>query len=201
MKIDKRETIMAAAKPLFATRGLDGVTTRDIAKAGGFHLGSLHHFYPQKTQLYEAVVTSAFAATTAKLIVTLGAAGTAEERFRRFVEAHLSHFASGNDDARLIDREYLDRAGRTLPDDMMLRLFTDMHGALHPVIASIAPPSRTRDDIARATAMIFSLLFGAAKLNPLHHQMLGERGSWPDPDFVDNLCSFGLAAIASEPRN
>lgn len=198
MKTDKRETIMAAAKPLFAERGLDGVTTRDIAKAGGFHLGSLHHFFPQKANLYEAVVMSAYAAANRKFIATLGHEGSPEERFRRFVTVYFAHFASNGDDARLIDREYLDRAGRTLPEGLMHNLFVEMHAALNPVIAAIAPPGRSSAALSRMTAFVFSLLFGAAKLNPLHDQMLGASGAWPDPGFIDDLCRFAINAIATD---
>jgi len=199
MKTDKRGAIVQAAKALFAERGFEGVTTRDIARATGFHLGSLHHFYPQKADLYEAVVVSAFADTTDALVGVLSEAEAAhpEERFRRFFRACYAHNASDNADARLIDREYLDRAGRTVSATLMRDLFAKMHGALHPVIAAIAPPDCSVAEIHRLTAFVFSLIFGAAKLDPLHGQM-GLTAPWGSgPLFVDHLCDFALAAIAA----
>lgn len=187
--------IMEAAKPLFAERGFDGVTTRDIAKAAGVHLGSLHHFFPQKSDLYEAVLISAFAATNRKFIDTLDDTMPPEERFRGFVAVCFAHFASGETDATLIDREYL---GRPLPDEQMQALFGEMHGALHPVMAALAPKGRTPAEIGRITAFIFSLIFGAAKLNPLHKRMLEHGDAWSAPEVVDDLCRFALTAITAD---
>jgi AcrR family transcriptional regulator len=200
MKIDKRGAIIQAAKPLFAERGFEGVTSRDIAQATGFHLGSLHHFYPQKADLYEAVVVSAFADTTDVLVEALSDAGAAnpEERFRHFFFACFAHMASDNADARLIDREYLDRAGRTVSETLMREMFTKMHGALHPVIAAITPGDRSEEEIHRITAFVFSLIFGAAKLDPLHGQMGLMATSGGGPTFVDQLCDFALTAIAAQ---
>ena len=79
----------------------------------------------------------------------------------------------------------------------MHNLFVEMHGALNPVIAAIAPPGRSGAEISRMTAFVFSLLFGSAKLNPLHDQMLGAAGAWPDPGFIDDLCHFAISAIAA----
>jgi AcrR family transcriptional regulator len=47
--------ILGRAEQLFAARGFDGVTTRDVAAAAGVNISTLHFHWSDKRTLYEAV--------------------------------------------------------------------------------------------------------------------------------------------------
>ena len=47
--------ILRCAERLFAARGFDGVTTRDVAAAAGVNISTLHFHWSNKRTLYEAV--------------------------------------------------------------------------------------------------------------------------------------------------
>jgi AcrR family transcriptional regulator len=47
--------ILRCAEKLFAARGFDGVTTRDVATAAGVNISTLHFHWTNKRTLYEAV--------------------------------------------------------------------------------------------------------------------------------------------------
>ncbi len=47
--------ILRCAERLFAARGFDGVTTRDVASAAGVNISTLHFHWSNKRTLYEAV--------------------------------------------------------------------------------------------------------------------------------------------------
>lgn len=47
--------ILGCAERLFAARGFDGVTTRDVATAAGVNVSTLHFHWSDKRTLYEAV--------------------------------------------------------------------------------------------------------------------------------------------------
>src|SRR5688500_13171471 len=52
---DRREATVIVAAPLFAARGVDAVTTREVAKAAGVSEALLYRPFDNKTALYEAI--------------------------------------------------------------------------------------------------------------------------------------------------
>jgi AcrR family transcriptional regulator len=56
-KIRTREKVLEAASQLFAERGYDAATIRDIAKAAGMSTGAVFANFQDKAELFEAVFT------------------------------------------------------------------------------------------------------------------------------------------------
>ena len=54
--------IRSAARKLFARRGLEGTSTRQIAKAAGIAVGTLFNYFPSKEALAMALAADAFGA-------------------------------------------------------------------------------------------------------------------------------------------
>jgi TetR/AcrR family transcriptional regulator len=52
-----RQRLIAAAGPLFAEHGIDGVSIRDIAKASNLNLSLISYYFGGKEGLYKAVIT------------------------------------------------------------------------------------------------------------------------------------------------
>jgi AcrR family transcriptional regulator len=61
-KRDKRERIMAAARQLFAERGVSGVTTQQIADRADVAIGTLYRYAATKAELLIMVQNEKFAA-------------------------------------------------------------------------------------------------------------------------------------------
>ena len=61
-KGDKRERIMAAARELFAERGVSGVTTQQIAGRADVAIGTLYRYAATKAELLIMVLNEKFAA-------------------------------------------------------------------------------------------------------------------------------------------
>jgi len=57
---DCRAELIAAATPLFAAKGLNGVSIRELAKAGGTNLAMISYYFGGKAGLYEAVLREVF---------------------------------------------------------------------------------------------------------------------------------------------
>lgn len=53
---DRRGDILEAALCLFAGRGFDGTSVRDIARAVGLNEGTLYHYFPGKDAIFAAIV-------------------------------------------------------------------------------------------------------------------------------------------------
>jgi AcrR family transcriptional regulator len=54
---ERRHAILMAAQPLFAARGFEGVTTREVAEAAGVSEALLYRHFQGKADLYDAVQT------------------------------------------------------------------------------------------------------------------------------------------------
>jgi len=81
--------ILAAAEAVFAARGFEGASTREIAGRAGVNISSLHYHWASKEMLYVAVFHDVFARLTELLRGTLGRVG--EERRREVVVARVMH--------------------------------------------------------------------------------------------------------------
>lgn len=57
---DKREHILTVAEGLFAERGFDGTSVRDIAQSAGVNLAMISYYFGSKEKLLEALVTARF---------------------------------------------------------------------------------------------------------------------------------------------
>jgi AcrR family transcriptional regulator len=54
--LDRRQTLIDAARDLIAERGFEGLRTRDVAERVGLNHATLHHYFATKEALIEAVV-------------------------------------------------------------------------------------------------------------------------------------------------
>ena len=75
--------ILGAAEGVFAARGFEGASTREIAARAGVNISSLHYHWASKEALYVAVFHDVFDRLTGLLRATLGR--LAEERRREVV--------------------------------------------------------------------------------------------------------------------
>ena len=53
---ETKEKLLQTAMELFAKHGIDGVSTRDLAKASGVNLCSINYYFGTKQKLYEAIL-------------------------------------------------------------------------------------------------------------------------------------------------
>jgi AcrR family transcriptional regulator len=70
---ENRERILAAARVLFAERGVDAVTMQEIARTAGVGQGTLYRRYPHKGALCEALLDENFAEFYAEAEAGIGA--------------------------------------------------------------------------------------------------------------------------------
>jgi len=59
-RYETTEKVISASKKLFAVRGYDKTTTRQIAEAAGILYGSLFHLFPTKEDILEGVMISIY---------------------------------------------------------------------------------------------------------------------------------------------
>ncbi len=79
---DPRQRLLAAAKQVFAEKGLRGARTREIARLAGVNLAMLHYYFHSKEELYVQVLTPIFT----EVFQRLRTAATAHENPRKRLE-------------------------------------------------------------------------------------------------------------------
>ena len=85
-KVRTRQKVLDAARTLFAERGYEPATIRDIAKGAGMSTGAVFANFQDKAELFEAVL----AEDLAKLAETLKAAAATESSLRARLLAALT---------------------------------------------------------------------------------------------------------------
>ncbi|MDP9281573.1 MAG: TetR/AcrR family transcriptional regulator [Chloroflexota bacterium] len=74
----RKEALVAAAYQILATRGFEGLRTREVAAAVGVNIATLHYYFPHKEDLIRGVVAHAMG----RFRGTLGGAGSSEDQLR-----------------------------------------------------------------------------------------------------------------------
>jgi TetR/AcrR family transcriptional regulator len=84
---------LMAAADLLAERGLDGTKTEDIAAATGIPKATLYYYFEGKEQVLSYIFGVVLDAVQRAVTGAIEGPGTAIERMRRLIKAHLSVFA------------------------------------------------------------------------------------------------------------
>lgn len=73
-----KNTLVRAARPLFAQNGFGGVSTEEIVRAAGVSRGAMYHQFKDKTALFEAVFEAVEQDVTSRLASTVAEAGESD---------------------------------------------------------------------------------------------------------------------------
>lgn len=103
----KRQDVILHAAILFAERGADSVSMRDIAAAANLHVSTLYYYFPGKADLYRAATQWAFERMSKAATRALSQKGTTRQRIRRLTEATVSFLVEDRIAARLLDYDFV----------------------------------------------------------------------------------------------
>jgi AcrR family transcriptional regulator len=82
---DIQPRIVEAARARFLAEGVDGASLREIAREAGTNIGMVVYYFPNKDDLFLAVVEEVYARILADLELALSLEDTTRERLRRAV--------------------------------------------------------------------------------------------------------------------
>jgi len=195
------QRLLDAAEELFAARGYDGASVREITQRAGCNLAAINYYFDGKTNLYRAVFERRLTALRTSRLEAIARAR--EERadleglLRVFAEAFLEPFVAADGHClwvRLYSREILDPR---LPRGLFYeQTIGPTHDALAAAVREVCP----RLDRATALRSVQSLI---GQL--LHVRHLLDYGAACDGarrespfnlrDQVDHVVRFSAAAI------
>ncbi len=138
---DARARLLAAAGPVFARRGFDRATVREICGQAGMNVASVGYYFGDKFGLYREVFRSLRARCHAEHPIELPASGEPRSDLYRVIYDLLSRMLAGDDsgwESQLLMREM------NHPTDVFVEMveesFRPQFDRLQALIAAIAPP-------------------------------------------------------------
>lgn len=137
-----RGELVAAARALFAERGVDAVSTRDIAAAAGVAHGLVRHHFGSKAGVWHAVVDAADAEFAAALIPLANAVEGGGRDVADFVAGFVDACARQPDIARLLVHEGTVGGERL---DQLLERLNNARATLAPISARLRAAGRLSD--------------------------------------------------------
>ena len=161
---DPSRKFIDAARGLFASRGLHGVSLADVARELGLTKQSVLYHFKTKEALFGAVLEEVAQRLEAMLAQVQGAAVSDSDRVSVLIESLHTHMVGHQQDARIIVRELADNPGRvegakTLPMNSFVQGVTEILGA-HPAARSL---SEARIDTASYQLIGAILFFGVSE--------------------------------------
>lgn len=192
-RAEGREDIVRSAVRLFAARGYDLVSTKEIASEAGLTIGALYHHFPSKQALYEAAMLLVLDELPEAPVTDEGLAPRAAlERLVAWITMAIS---TDSETARLLRREFADpKLTRPISDfdafDQPLARFSVLISRLVPGV-----------NVALAEATITALLFGITGLPGLRRIAPDTIYSSDDPVAIArSVCALVLEGVGAASR-
>ncbi|HMD31022.1 MAG TPA: TetR/AcrR family transcriptional regulator [Candidatus Acidoferrales bacterium] len=89
---NKLQLILERAAEVFARKGFEGASMRDLSRSTGISLSGLYHYVPSKQHLLHRIQMDAFSQILERLEARLEGADDAEQRVRILIQNHLEYF-------------------------------------------------------------------------------------------------------------
>jgi len=101
-RVRSNSRILAKALELFAEKGYDATSVREICEAAGVTKPTLYHFYGSKEGVYRAIVEGALERFRDEILGSLDGPGSLRERLVRMARAYIDSAAREPELARFI---------------------------------------------------------------------------------------------------
>ncbi|REJ95283.1 MAG: DUF1956 domain-containing protein [Planctomycetota bacterium] len=205
MSDDTRTRILEAAGPIFARKGIEGATIREICHAAAVNVAAVNYHFGDKESLYlEAVRLAHRSRTRHAPPESLIAAATAEERLASFIRMSLRRMLTTPEhdwQTGLLLREMLEptNACRTVVEEFI----RPNHEMLLSILTDLVPPETPAHRLEKIALSII----GQCMLYRVAREFVGilipqERrdAEFRIDQIADHITEFSTAAIATMSR-
>ncbi len=176
-----RARILEAADELFAERGYDGVSARDVARAAGVAKAAVFYYFDGKDGLYAAVLDGYYRAHGAALEAALATAGPLDERLHALIDGYLDFIAANARYARMVQRQIAGGGGdlEIIGENLAVLL-----GGIEQALAEVTPadgPTAARHFFVTLSGAVINYFTYAPALagvwpgDPLDAEAVSER--------------------------
>ncbi len=191
----RRENLLAVAAHVFAARGYDRTTMRDLARASKMSLAGMYYYVRGKEDLLFQIQRGCFervqeGAERAIAEVPGGAGGGPEEKLQAFIRHHVTFFANHMDEMKVLSHEAESLTGAPLEEVRRLkRAYVDLCQGLLAALEDQNGGERVGRHIASYA------LFGM--MNWIY-TWYDPKGSLGAPELAESICRLFLNGYAAE---
>ena len=125
----RRENLLAVAARVFAARGYDRTTMRDLSRASQMSLAGMYYYVKGKEDLLFEIQRACFERVRqgAEVALAEAAEGGPEERLQAFIRHHVQFFATHMDEMKVLSHEAESLTGAPLEEVRRLkRAYVDL---------------------------------------------------------------------------
>jgi AcrR family transcriptional regulator len=164
LKDERRDAILAAARGVFARKGLAATKISDLAAAAGLSHGLVYHYFASKEAVYAAIVESVLDEATADILGIAASGGRPAERLQAVVEHMLARGEQQPETLILVVQAFVAEA---VPEGVRGRLVRFATEAQAAIVALFAEGQATGDfdpeqDARELTSLLFATIHGLA---------------------------------------
>lgn len=194
------ERLLAAAGPVFADRGFESATVREIVQRAGANIAAVNYHFGDKRGLYQAVFEHACTCPGAALVPTVGAPA---ERLHGYVHAMLSNLLDAARPpwhAKLLARELVEPTG--MLDGLVQGSIRPQFEALQALVRALLGPRAAPETVRRAAGSVVAQCVFYHHSRPILARL--------DPDLTldeaeigrlaEHITAFSLAGLAALRR-
>ncbi len=198
---DTPALLLEAGTTLFAERGYDGTSIRDLTRLAGTNLGAVTYHFGSKEALYEAVMAAVAEPLRERLAGAAAAPGAPLDRIEQVVRTFFDHLSDHPELPRLIIQQFA--SARPMPQTA-LRVMQGNHQTLATLIAE----GQRNGTIRPGDPRLMALSIGAQPVFlTLVRRALQEAVAidQADPDMrarlVDSVVAFVRAGLGADGRS
>jgi AcrR family transcriptional regulator len=170
-----RDRILSIASRMFADRGFDAVTTRQIASAANVTFPMMYRHFNDKRTLYLAACGSALGRVAEKYLAIVQANGAADARLLSFVAELYKDLLTDPCVYKLVQREILDRDDVGI-EKLTKAYFMGQYLAVRQICENLV--GKSAGDLGAFN--IYMAVFGFVQFRPIGLVVTAGRSKWKD---------------------
>lgn len=196
--VNTKDALLAAAMEIFADKGFDAATVRDICSKAKANVAAVNYHYGGKDALYVAVLEEIF--PREPLLPTTVSTMTPEERLRTYVEA-LVNDIYGRGDGTITQHWSIFLREMAKPSEnldlIVQRQMQPRVDELRDIVASILGPDTLDHVLAFSSSNIWALMLDHLLTKPILDRLTPKRPSVKGNAevFVEHIVSFSMGGL------
>jgi len=185
------------AMKLFAERGYNGVSLRDIGHAAEVKLGSLFYLYQEKQGLYDRVVLQAVEHFGTRIYAALEGITDPLDQIKALIRVLVREHVQESPEGQIIARELAEpRGGRFAI--VAASMFHSHRQVLNPAIRAISDYPMTDDEAIRRVGQIINMVHAAARSQTMYLGAFGLKAQDAD-QLAEDLANLLLRGLLPRP--
>jgi TetR/AcrR family transcriptional regulator len=197
---DTRAAILAAARRVFAERGLDGTSVREVAEAARVNNAMIYYHFKDKDDLYQSVLSDSFLAlTTIWDNEIFKSSAPVREKIQRYIEGAIRFHQSNEDLRRIMAMEFASSGGTS--GLVCEKYFADSYNRLVAIIKEGMKTGELKKcDPAYAVASLIGVIIHNFILQPMAEHVHGKSVNLSTRKFGAFVTELFFNGLGSEDR-